>query len=140
MEQLNMTSPETDLKKLLASLEPTLNPGQYVFCTVRQIPPIDPAQMVMSFKEVEGTTIVLEKRTADQLNLSYTYIAAWITLCVHSSLQAVGLTAAFSNALSKHGISCNVVAAYHHDHIFVDQHDAETALTVLRNLSLQSKD
>jgi len=56
---------------------------------------------------------------------------------VHSALDAVGLTAAFSNALSSAGISCNVVAAYYHDHIFVDKKDAERAMEVLLDLTKQ---
>ena len=37
---------------------------------------------------------------ADELGLSYHFVCSWITFTVHSSLEAVGLTAAFSNALS----------------------------------------
>jgi len=87
------------------------------------------------YKEDEGWTVILNKLAADNLKLHYTYIASWITLTVHSSLEAVGLTAAFSKALAEASISCNVVAAYYHDHIFVDQKDAEKAMTVLIELS-----
>ncbi|MNG35746.1 hypothetical protein D3C84_1225580 [compost metagenome] len=62
-------------------------------------------------------------------------MAAWITLQVHSSLAAVGLTAAFASALGQANISCNVIAGYHHDHLFVAQADAERALAVLRQLA-----
>ncbi len=65
----------------------------------------------------------------------YQYVAAWITLNVHSSLEAVGLTAAFAKALGDAGISCNVVAAYYHDHIFVDVKDAEKAMDVLQRMA-----
>ena len=70
------------------------------------------------------------------MNLTYHFVAKWITLNVHSSLEAVGLTAAFSNALAEAGISCNVVAAYYHDHIFVAKADADKAMEVLRKLSV----
>ena len=91
--------------------------------------------VLMLFKEQEGYTIILKQDLADTYNLSYTYISAWITLSVHSSLEAVGLTAAFSSALSKEGISCNVVAAFYHDHIFVDQKDSARAMRVLKTLA-----
>ena len=88
-----------------------------------------------AFKEEEGWTIILHKELADKLGYSYSYVAAWITLTIHSSLEAVGLTAAFSSALAKHFISCNVVAAYYHDHIFVAKQDAGKALNVLKKLA-----
>ena len=72
---------------------------------------------------------------ADKLDLDYSFIASWITLTVHSSLEAVGLTAAFSKALSENGISCNVVAAYYHDHIFIDKKDTEKAMAILNEFS-----
>lgn len=88
----------------------------------------------MLFREQESITVILKRVVADKLKLSYFYVASWITLTVHSSLEAVGLTAAFSNALAKEGISCNVVAAYYHDHIFVNCNDASRAMEILNNL------
>lgn len=58
-----------------------------------------------------------------------------ITLEVHSSLNAVGLTAAVSGALARRGISANVVAAFYHDHIFVPAGQAQEALETLGALS-----
>ncbi|WP_410505617.1 ACT domain-containing protein [Mucilaginibacter sp. SG538B] len=78
---------------------------------------------------------MLKKETDDKLNLEYSYIAAWITLTIHSSLEAPGLTAAFATALANENISCNVVAAYYHDHIFVAKKDAERAMLTLRKLA-----
>lgn len=125
----------TDIHTLLKNMTPELHNGTYVFCTVNSLQNIETAEIISIFKESEGWTVILEKPIADQLNLSYTFHAAWITLTVHSSLEAVGLTAAFSNALAKASISCNIVAAYYHDHIFVDQKHADQAMEILLGLS-----
>ncbi|MFZ4928006.1 ACT domain-containing protein [Chryseobacterium sp. Mn2064] len=128
-------SGEKDLAVLLQNMEPVLNTGEYVFCTVEtlsQIPDIE--KILFFFKEAEAFTVVLDRTIADEWHLKYTYIASWITLTIHSSLEAVGLTAAFANALKKENISCNVVAAYFHDHIFVAKHDADKAMKALHAL------
>jgi hypothetical protein len=127
---------EKDLKALLKTMSPRLNEGDYVFCTTTTLEGIDPKEIIGLFKEDEGWTVIVNKELADKLNLGYSYIAAWITLTIHSSLEAVGLTGAFSSALAKEGISCNIVAAYYHDHIFVAKQDAEKAMGVLKALSL----
>ncbi|HAL81383.1 MAG TPA: acetyltransferase [Mucilaginibacter sp.] len=126
---------ETNISTLLKTMRPILNEGEYVFCTVDASQTIDQTKSIGSFKEKDGLTLILEKRVADNLNLNYSYIAAWITLTVHSSLEAVGLTAAFSDTLAKEGISCNVVVAYYHDHIFVAKEDADKAMQVLEQLA-----
>ncbi len=126
---------EKDLQLLLKTMQPQLNAGEFVFCAISDLTPINSADILMTFKEAEGFTIITSKETADQLQLSYSYIASWITLTVHSSLEAVGLTAAFSNALAAEGISCNVVAAFYHDHIFVDKKDANKAMEILNSFS-----
>lgn len=128
---------ETALDKLLANMEPILNSGEYVFCTVTDIDVIPRAITICEMKEKEGVTVVLSKKDAERLGLPFEYIASWITLNVHSALEAVGLTAAFSTALGKENISCNVIAGYYHDHIFVDRKDEEKAMNVLRTMSRQ---
>jgi hypothetical protein len=126
---------EKDLTQLLKTMTPVLNDRDYVFCAVADIDNIPQDQVISFFREREGITVILEKPVADSLGLPYAYVSAWITLTVHSSLEAVGLTAAFSNALAQEGMSCNVVAAYYHDHIFVAKQDAEKAMQVLEQLS-----
>ncbi|WPC04241.1 ACT domain-containing protein [Pseudomonas benzenivorans] len=128
-------SGETDLYRLLQSMEPQLNPGQYVFCSLPQGADCQGLEPVASMREGEGLTLVLPRAQADARGLGYDYVAAWITLRVHSSLAAVGLTASFSAALARAGVSCNVVAGYYHDHLFVPVERAERALSTLLALA-----
>jgi uncharacterized protein len=126
---------ETNLSILIKNMQPILNEGQYIFCTVSSENNLNFDKIIHFFKEKEGFTIVVEKEYADEKGYIYNSVFAWITLLVHSSLNAVGLTAAFSNALAEHDISCNVVAGFYHDHIFVQQELAQKAKDVLRELS-----
>jgi uncharacterized protein len=125
----------TDLDTLLKTMTPVLNEGDYVFCTLPDLSAISPADIICFFREQESITVIIPQQLANQLQLHYSFVAAWITLTVHSSLEAVGLTAAFATALSAQNISCNVVAAYHHDHIFVAQRDADKAMEILQQLA-----
>ncbi len=126
---------EKDLEKLLKTMKPEHIIGEYVFCSIHDLTNLNLDDIIMTFKEQEGTTIIIKKELADILKIEYSFIASWITLTVHSSLEAVGLTAAFSNALSQDGISCNVVAAFYHDHIFVDKKDINKAMEILNQFS-----
>jgi hypothetical protein len=128
-------SGENNLDVLLKTMRPKLNTGDYVFCTIGESFSIDFANVVLFFKEEEGNTLVLRREVADRLKLDYSFVASWITLTVHSSLEAVGLTAAFSKALADEHISCNVVAAFYHDHIFVDHKDSLRAMQILNAFS-----
>lgn len=122
---------ETNLEVLIRNMEPVLNEGEYVFASVADIEQIPRAMTICEVKEKEGVTVVVSKLDAEQLGLPIDFIAAWITLNIHSALDAVGLTAAFAKALGDNNISCNVMAGYYHDHIFVATKDAEKAMKVL---------
>lgn len=130
---------ETSLAALLRSMSPQLNAGEYVFCSLRdgQLP--TGVDVIGSIREQEGLTVIVERSHAEKAGLSFDYVAAWITLNVHSALEAVGLTAAFGSALGNAGISCNVIAGYYHDHLFVGQADAERAMEVLRDLAANAE-
>lgn len=126
---------ETSLATLLRSMSPQLNDGEYVFCSLPDRSLLQDCEVLGSFREREGLTVILARQQAERLGLGFDYVAAWITLNVHSALEAVGLTAAFAGALGNAGISCNVIAGYYHDHLFVGQADAGRAMQVLQQLA-----
>ncbi len=125
-----------DLSYLLSEANPILDDDEYVFVT-REGTYGDFAewQPVGSFAEKEGMTLVLTKESADAHSLDYDGIFQRITLQVHSSLEAVGLTARFSQCLADANVSANVFAAYYHDHIFVPAADARKAMAALARLA-----
>ncbi|MBE3659815.1 transporter [Vibrio navarrensis] len=126
----------TDLDLLLKSMSPKLLDGEYVFCCVDG-PLADYLHLepMATFREQEGLTLVVPRDKAELGGLTFDGIFCLITLTVHSSLQAVGLTAAFASQLAEHGISANVVAGYYHDHIFVPQEKAHAAIQALESLA-----
>jgi hypothetical protein len=122
-----------NLQRVLRNLDPQLRPGRFVFATVGQMPNgVEPVATVI---EDEGITLVVDQDVADRGELEYAYVAEMITLRVHSALDTVGLTAAVASALAGSGISCNVVAGYFHDHLFVPSGRGEEAVAVLRRLA-----
>jgi len=128
---------ETDLEKLLVSMSPILMDGEYVFCSFQNAqygdhPELEP---FASCIEPEGLTLIVPRPRADANRLGYETVFRGITLRIHSSLDAVGLTAAVSAKLTEYGISANVIAGYFHDHIFVQSEYAEKAMTALGELS-----
>ncbi len=128
---------ETALPLLLRHLQPRLNPGDYVFCCLPDESRLQELRPLASFREREGLTLVLPQHQAEALGLEFDYRAAWLTLEVHSALGAVGLTAAVAGALAQANISCNLMAGYYHDHLFVAAADGERALAVLTQLAAQ---
>ena len=124
---------EKDLHTLLATMHPELREGEFVYVLWPHGRPLAGA-VAAAVREAEGLTVVLPRAEADSLGLPYDFVGAWITLQVHSSLEAIGLTAAVSAALTEAKISCNVLAGFHHDHILVPVADADRALEVLHEL------
>ena len=123
---------ETNLSKLLSSMKPELMADEYVFCSVEgKYGDFQSLSPLASFQEVEGLTLVISKESAVANNLAFDSVFKGITLTIHSSLDAVGLTAAISTKLAEKGISANVIAAYYHDHIFVQSEKAELAMQAL---------
>ncbi|MCK7612167.1 ACT domain-containing protein [Roseibium sediminicola] len=128
---------ETDLTVLIAQMRPMLDPEPYVFCTfaTKSLVELADYEPIGLFAETEGLTAILPVERARELGLGDAEWFRRITLTVHSSLEAVGLTAAVATALADKGISANVVAAYFHDHVFVPEEHAEAALEALRQLA-----
>ena len=130
-------APERDLARLLAGLAPRLDPAPWVFVALAGPLPGGVAPL-MTFREEEGLTAILAPAEAESLGLSGGPVFRRITLGVHSSLEAVGLSAAVAVALAAAGISANLVAAFHHDHVFVPAERAEEALACLRQLQARA--
>ncbi|MGH9016210.1 MAG: ACT domain-containing protein [Acidimicrobiales bacterium] len=120
----------SDLAVLLAGLDPVVHGRPYVFVTVAEVPVgVAPVATVV---EEEGVTLVLSQAEADRIGLAYDFVAAMITLRVHSALAAVGMTAAVAGRLAAAGISGNVMAGFFHDHLFVPLDRADDAVRLLR--------
>ena len=115
-------------------LKPQINQGEYVFVLIDEIDKINQDDILCSFKENGKYSLIVKKEYADKYNLSYNFIAAWISLGLISSLDSFGLTSKFSRALAEQKISCNVIAGYNNDHIFVDHRDKEKAFEILSKL------
>lgn len=126
---------KNSIENLIKNMSPECNSGDFVFVLVQNMVGLDINDILAFFRESEGISLVLSKAKADELNLRYEGVFAWITFTVFSDLNDVGLTAAFSSALASEDISCNVIAGVNHDHIFVSKKDRDTAMKILSNLS-----
>ena len=127
------------INEIIKNLNPKLNKGEYVFCSIKDINDINMIDIVSSFKESEGYSIIISKEEAIKNSLHFYFVSAWITLEINSSLDSIGLTSAFSKELTEAGISCNVLAGYHHDHIFVPYHKKAKAMKILGDLFTSKK-
>ncbi|MDN4476250.1 ACT domain-containing protein [Demequina sp. SYSU T00192] len=127
----------TDLAELLSNLSVRLDPERYVWASVSVVP--EGRSPVVTVEESEGVTVVLREDDARALDLPHEFPSARITLEVHSSLEAVGLTAVFARVLADEGISANVVAGFHHDHVFVPWGRRAAALAALERLEAASR-
>ncbi|MDA9435295.1 ACT domain-containing protein [Bradyrhizobium sp. CCBAU 51627] len=127
---------ERDLNALLKHMKPELRPGIFVFCAIPTDKPVTTAlNPLLTFREQEGTTLVILREEAEAAGLPYAFPSRLITLTVHSALDAVGFLAAITARLAEAGISVNAVSAFHHDHLFVPAERADEAMVVLRKMS-----
>lgn len=116
---------------MLATLSVERRPGVFTFVAVEVPTPGLLAAAAAMVGEGELTTLVIPVEAAARAGLPVTVEMAWLTLQVHSSLEAVGLTAAISTRLADRGIACNVLAGYHHDHVLVPLIRADDAIDAL---------
>jgi hypothetical protein len=131
-------SGERDLARLLAALRVSVRDGEFVFVSAPAGEAAWAAVAEASIREDEGISYVLPRARADAHGLGYDFVAAWLTLDVHSALDAVGLTAAVSGVLADHGIPCNVLAGVYHDHLLVAAERRDDALAALASLTASS--
>ena len=122
---------ETDLEAMLASLAVTRRDGVFTFVETPRPDASALARAHAMVVEDESTTLVLTVDDAAELGLDGPVEMAWLSLTVRSSLEAVGLTAAFSATLAGVGIACNVLAGFHHDHLLVPVERADEAIRAL---------
>lgn len=121
----------TNLHEILASLRPVVRPGLFAVISSPSVLDVPADAQII---EGEGTTLVVAQQVADERALDYDGLYAWITLQVHTSLEAVGVTAAVATALARVGISCNVLAGFYHDHLLVPAASVDEAIDVLGGL------
>ena len=132
-------SGESNLHVLLASMEPVLQPDEYVFCTVTEPRSASgDLEAICTFRENEGFTLIVTRAEAERRSLAFTYPCRMITLTVHSSLSAVGFLAAITQKLASVGISVNPVSAFYHDHLFVPSEKVDQAMVLLREFKQNS--
>jgi hypothetical protein len=126
---------EHDLAALIRALSVTTRPGAW--CMVSDIALSADVEVQATIVESEGTTSVISTTDAERLGITPEFVMAWLTLDVNSALDAVGLTAAVATALARHGLACNVLAGYHHDHLLVSFDEQDRAIEVLRALAAE---
>lgn len=125
---------------MLAGMTPVLKQGRFHFCSTKDaiVAAAAIGQSLATFREEEGLTLVLDDKSAAAFGFDRSVPMCRIVLEVFSALEGVGLTAAVASALSDHGIPCNVIAAYYHDHVFVPEAMGHQALEILQNVQREA--
>ncbi|MGO9421844.1 ACT domain-containing protein [Roseiarcus sp.] len=136
MSKSEAPEPVREAHAMVAGMRPVLDAGEVVFCTTADGALARKAQAhaLGSFREAEGVSLILPSAAAEALGFPVDLPMRRIELSVNSALDGVGLTAAVASALAGERIPCNIVAAFHHDHVFVPAGLAERALTILEAL------
>jgi hypothetical protein len=125
----------TNLKNVFSSMKIVCDEIRYGFTSVEDMSEIDASGILGSFNEDEGVTVFASAEYFNSKDIDYEGDFAKLTVNVHTSLELVGLTAALADVLTKRSISANVVAAFYHDHIFVQFDKKEEAIAAIESLS-----
>ncbi|WP_170381392.1 ACT domain-containing protein [Ruegeria atlantica] len=129
-----MTDPVVETHAMIAGMRPEIQPGEFAFVAWPDDKPW-PEGTRASCVEAEGMSLIVPINSAPKDAVAM----RCITLQVHSSLEGVGLTAAVSGALAQAGIPANMVAGYHHDHVYIPSGLSDDALNILQGLQRSSK-
>lgn len=125
---------ERNLNALLQQMTPSVHPEVFVFCCFADGHLPAGLTPVCTFQEAEGLTAIVPLHQAQASGLAHQFESRMVTLTVHSALDAVGFLARISAALAAQGIACNLVSAFHHDHLFVPRDRLDDALGALNRL------
>ncbi|MGE0240181.1 MAG: ACT domain-containing protein [Parvibaculaceae bacterium] len=130
-----------DTQAMLAGMTPRLTAGEYVFCTTADagLAARAGAKAFGFFREDEGMTLILARDDARALGFDDALPMRRIVLEVYSALDGIGLTAGVATALGVANIPCNMVAGYHHDHVFVPAALADQAQAVLAEIAARAR-
>jgi hypothetical protein len=124
----------TDLQQTLQSLKVICDDIQYGFASIADESQIERDKVLATFHENGRLATIAPKEYLDSLGVENEGPYAKLTIDVHTSLELVGLTAVMATELAKHGISANVVAAFYHDHVFVQYELRQKAIHLLEGL------
>mgnify|MGYP001570329292 FL=1 len=125
---------QTNLSEVLKSMQVSCDNIEYGFASVKDKQVNFDEQVLGTFKENEGLTVIAQKEYLETNNIQYEGPYAKLTIEIHTSLELVGLTAVLAKKLAENQISANVVAGYFHDHIFVQYAVRQKAIEAINNL------
>ena len=134
-------NPVRKRQAMLAGMKPVLKAGSYFFCTTDDTTVLTALsdRSLALFREDEGTTLVLAREDAIRHDFDISMPMSRIVLEVFSALDGVGLTAGVATALADEGIPCNMIAAYHHDNVFVPEPMALRAVEILLDVQRKAR-
>lgn len=124
----------TDLKDTLDSLKVSCDEIEYGFASIPDDSVISRDKVLATFQENGRLAVIAPKEYLDSKEIENEGPYAKLTIDVHTSLELVGLTAVMATKLAKNGISANVVAAFYHDHVFVQYNLRQRAIELLESM------